>query len=70
MTAREHDLYKYIVEFKKINGYAPTVTEMCNGINSRSRHHVCVMLEHLEEEGFIKLHYNKPRAIRVLKFIS
>ena len=70
MTPREHDLYTYIVQFKQVNGYAPTVREMCTGINTNSLHHVSVMLEHLEDEGFIKCHKNKPRAIRVLKFIS
>lgn len=70
MTAREQDLYNYIVEFKKINGYAPTVREMCTGINTKSTRHVVLMLEHLEDEGFIKVHPNKQRAIRVIKFIA
>lgn len=70
MTIRERELYNYIVEFKKINGYAPTVREMCIGINTNSIHHVTVMLEHLCDEGFIRMKPNKTRAITVLKFTS
>lgn len=70
LTARENELYNYIVQFKKINGYAPTVREMCTGINTNSIHHVTVMLEHLCDEGYIKMKPKKPRALTVVKFIS
>lgn len=69
LTPREQELLHYIIMFKKVNGYSPTLHEMMEGINTKSYNHVRMMLAKLSDLGYIKQKYNKPRAIRVLKFI-
>ena len=70
MTEREKELLLYIIEFKKVNGYSPTLREMQKGINTNSKNHVCVMLDNLKDEGFIVNNPNKPRTIKVIKFLN
>ena len=67
MTAKEIDVYNYIVFFKTVNGYSPTVREIADGVNTKSIPHIYSCIEHLADKGI--LHYNskKPRTIVILK---
>lgn len=69
LTIREEDTLRYLIKFKEVNGYSPTVREIANGINTKSTTHVREMLSHLEELGYISEKPNSPRTINVLKFI-
>lgn len=70
MTGREKELLEYIIEFKKVNGFSPSIREMQKGLNTNSFNHINVMLEKLKDEGFINYHPNKPRTIKVMKFLN
>lgn len=69
LTAREEDLLSFIINFKKTNQFAPTVTEMCKGINTKSRTHICYMLENLQRKGYITYKEKHARSIVVKKFL-
>lgn len=70
MTEREKEMLIYIMRFKQINGYSPTVSEMCRGLNTRSRTHVNNMMNSLKDQGYIKFMKNKPRTICIIKFLD
>ena len=67
MTAKEIDVYKYIVFFKTVNGYAPTVREIAQGVNTKSVSHIYTCLEHLADKGLLRYNPKKPRTIVILK---
>ena len=72
ITKRERDLLSFIIQFKQVNGYTPTVREMCKGICLGSRSTVISMLNHLEEKGYIefkKRRERQPYIIKVCKFL-
>ena len=70
LTEREKDVLQFIIEFKKTNGYSPTVREIAHGINTSSITHVSEMLLDLEEKGYLTTKKKSPRTINVIKFIS
>ena len=67
MTAKEIDVYNYIVFFKTVNGYSPTVREIAGGVNTKSISHIYSCLEHLADKGLLKYNPRKPRTIVLLK---
>lgn len=69
LTPREEDLLNFIITFKKTNQFAPTVTEMCRGINTKSRTHICYMMENLKKKGYISYKEKTSRSIIVNKFL-
>ena len=72
ITKREKDLLSFIIQFKQVNGYTPTVREMCKGICMGSRSTVISMLNHLEAKGYIEFTKRKERQtyiIKVCKFL-
>lgn len=72
LSPRTVELFDYICKFKQVNGYSPTVREMCIGINTKSRSHVQEMLDNLEQYGYLKIIHRKSttNVIKVKKFIS
>ena len=70
MTEREKEVLQYVIDFKRTNGFSPTVREIATGINTHSIPHVKNMLECLQDEGFISMKPRSPRTIVVKKFIS
>lgn len=69
LTDREKDILKYIIRFKEVNGYSPTVREIARGTYS-SVARVHDTLERLQELGYLQFKSKSPRTINVLKFIS
>ena len=63
-------ILKYIIQFKQCNQYSPTVTEIMDGLNTRSYSYVTEGLENLRSAGYISYKDKKPRTIKVLKFIA
>ena len=68
LTEREKEVLDYIIEFKKVNGYSPSIREISRGINTKSIYHVNRMLEHLKEYGYITFKPKSSRTIKVIKF--
>ena len=72
ITKREQDLLSFIIQFKQVNGYTPTVREMSKGLCMGSRSTIISMLNHLEEKGYIEFKKRKerqPYIIKVCKFL-
>lgn len=66
LTRREHDIYDYIVSFKTINGFAPTITEISIGLYT-SRSFVREVLYRLQDLGYIRYDDSKRRSIVVVR---
>lgn len=70
ITEREKDLLNYVIRFKEVNGYSPTIREIAKGINTNSLNHVKDMMYDLQDKGYLTFKPNSPRTIRILKFIA
>lgn len=66
LTLRERDIYNYIVQFKTINGFSPTISEISSGLIT-SRTFVRQALYKLEDKGFLKYNDHKMRSIIITK---
>lgn len=70
MTEREKEVLQFVIEFKKVNGFSPTVREIAHGLNTKSTDHIRIMLADLQDDGYISMKPKSPRTIVVKKFIS
>lgn len=61
-------IYQFIVDYISKNGYAPTIKEICNGVNLKSTSSGHDYLVQLELEGKIKIRPCSPRAIKVMDY--
>lgn len=68
ITKTEQEVLNYIIRFKEVNGYSPTVREIATGCY-RSRTTIQPILERLQDKGYITRKENAQRTIRVIKFI-
>ena len=67
MTESDLKVYKFIVQYIKDNGYAPTYREIANGINL-TLSTVVAHINHLEIDGWITTKPYAPRAIKVIEY--
>lgn len=70
MKHREKIILDYIIKFKQVNQYSPSIKEIMFGINSRSYSYVVEGLENLRDQGYITYKDRSPRTIKVLKFTA
>ena len=68
MKSNQKLVYDYILNFKTVNGYSPTVREIARGLNTRSKTWVSEILQELKVSGYITYKDNTPRTIVILKF--
>lgn len=62
-------IYKYLIDYVKEYGYAPSVREIAEGVGLKSTASVHNQLSKLEEEGKIKMRGDySPRAIKILGY--
>lgn len=66
LTLREREILNYVIDFKTVNGFAPTISEIANALIT-SRSFVRSALYNLEDKGFIRYNQNKMRSIVVLR---
>ena len=66
LTPRQNDLLNFIIKFKQTNGYSPTTKEMRRGINTKSKSHIEIMLDTLEDKNYIKIKH-RPRSTNIIK---
>jgi repressor LexA len=67
LTKRERAILDYIEKQAKINGYPPSVREICKAVGLRSTATVHGYLESLEKKGYIKKESQKGRTLKLLK---
>ena len=65
---RREQIYNFLVDFVKKNGYAPSVREICTGTDLSSTSSVYMHLLKLEDEGKIQVKRKSTRAIKVIGF--
>lgn len=63
LTARQEQVLEFIRESVRVNGYPPTVREICVGLDLSSPSTVHVHLANLERRGFLRRDPAKPRAL-------
>lgn len=69
LTNKQKVLLDYVVRFKEVNGYSPSVREIAKGTYTGVAR-VHTILEELMDKGYITFKEKQPRTIRVLKFVS
>ena len=69
ITEKEKEILKYIIQFKSVNGYSPSVREIAQGVKTKSLNHVYSALEDLKVKEYITFKEKKTRTINVLKFL-
>lgn len=65
LTERERDIYNYIVNAIRNEGYSPSVRDICNALNMKSTSTVHTYLERLERKGMIQKETGKSRTLRI-----
>lgn len=67
MTPKQHQLLEFIDRFIKENGHSPSFEEMKTAIGLKSKSGIHMLINSLEERGFIRKLPHKARALEVLK---
>jgi len=65
LEPKEKQVYDYIKENIRKNGYAPSIRDICNALGIRSTSTVHTVLDRLESKGFIQKENGKSRTIRI-----
>jgi repressor LexA len=66
LTPRQKQILDYIYDFIKLNGFPPSVREICAATNLKSTATVHGYLVQLEKKGYLNRNPQKPRALEVL----
>ena len=66
LTPRQEQVLEFIRESMRVDGYPPTVREICAGLHLSSPSTVHAHLANLERRGLIKRDPTKPRALDVV----
>lgn len=64
---RQNEVFEFIVQSVRKNGYAPSIREICESLGLRSTSTVHYHLTALAQRGMIEWEGGKNRAIRVLE---
>lgn len=67
LTAKQHELIKFIQERLEDTGISPSFEEMKEALDLKSKSGVHRLISALEERGFIRRLPNRARALEVLK---
>ena len=65
---RREQIYNFLVDFVKKNGYAPSVREICTGTDLSSTSSVYMHLLKLEDEGKIQVKRKSTMAIKLVGY--
>jgi repressor LexA len=65
LTAKQEQVYSFIVEGKRLNGFPPTVREIAEGIGCSSLNNIRQHLRLIEKKGYIRIVAGKARGIEV-----
>ena len=66
LTSRQKQIYDFICAEVAEKGYPPSVREIANGVGLSSPSTVHTHLQVLEDKGYIKRDYSKPRALEIM----
>ena len=63
---KQTQIYEFLKAFTADKGYPPTVREICQAVNLKSKSSVHGHLKQLEKDGLIKRDPTKPRALEIV----
>ena len=63
LTRRQREIYDYIVEFVKENGYSPSLEEIGSHFDLASVATVHKHIQHLVSKGFLRKAWNRSRSL-------
>ena len=66
LTARQQEIWNYLVEYVDLHGYPPTVREIGGQVGLASPSTVHAHLANLERAGLLKRDPTKPRALELI----
>src|SRR3954470_16703309 len=66
ITKRQRQVYDYIDEFVRTNGYSPSFEEIGDGLGLSSLATVHKHISNLEKKGLLKRDYNRSRSIDII----
>jgi repressor LexA len=67
LTERQREVYNFIVEHVRRQGYSPTVRDIGHALGIRSPNGVICHLDALAEKGRIRRAGGLPRAIQIIR---
>lgn len=67
LTPRQEEVYLYIANYIRENGYAPSLRETMSGLGLASTNAVRQHLERLNKKGFIERNENVSRGIKIVR---
>lgn len=67
LTTRQEQVLEFVRGFMRMNGYPPTVREICAELDLSSPSTVHAHLANLERLGFLKRDPSKPRALDLVR---
>ena len=62
LTEKQQNVYESIMQYQRVNGYAPTIREICKMVGVASTSSVYAHLKILEEKGYIARKLDASRA--------
>ena len=68
LTARQKQIFDFIVEYTKKNCFPPSVREIGEGVGLASTSSVHFCLKALQDKGYIETKEMQPRAIRIIGY--
>ena len=66
LTEKQQNVYESIMQYQRVNGYAPTIREICKMVGVASTSSVYAHLKILEDKGYIARKMDASRAIRYM----
>lgn len=69
LTRNETEVYKYIVQFKTVNGFSPTISDISAGLY-KSRTSIRYALNGLQDKDVIRFVSGKCRTITIIKMLQ
>ena len=67
MTERQKLVLDFIQTFVKVRGYAPSYSEIAQGLGMKSKSNIHRLVHVLEERGLLQI---KPHMVRSLKVVD
>lgn len=69
LTEKQQNVYESIMQYQRVNGYAPTIREICKMVGVASTSSVYAHLKILEEKGYIARKMDASRAIMAVSLL-
>lgn len=67
LTPRETDIFNFICDYWKENGYSPSMREICKGCFLASPRSAFLYVDILKTKGYVNYRPHTPRTITITK---